>query len=80
MLLDSGTPKSRQPTAVGNVGYSNNVGREFGAPENQAGHNGNQYGSKFLSTGSAGSYQTCNSCGDTGHSSMNCPSVKNGLG
>lgn len=71
-----GNATSIQPTTTGNVGYSSNAGREFGAPENQAGHNGNQYGSKFLSKGSAGLYQTCNSCGDTGHSSMNCSSVK----
>ncbi|KAB2626202.1 replication protein A 70 kDa DNA-binding subunit E [Pyrus ussuriensis x Pyrus communis] len=73
-----GNATSRHPTTAGNVGYSNNAGREFGAPENQASHNGNQYDSKFLSIGSASSYQTCNCCEDTGHSSMNCPSVKHG--
>ncbi|KAM1787213.1 hypothetical protein FF1_037355 [Malus domestica] len=75
-----GNTAIRQPTPAVNVGYSNNAGREFGAPENQAGHHGNQYGGTFLSGGSAGSYQICKSCGDAGHSSMNCPTVMNGAG
>lgn len=49
------------------VNYAGNS-REFGVQY------GNQYGSSGLST--AGSmYQSCNSCGGTGHSSVNCPSI-----
>ncbi|BFG30809.1 hypothetical protein CerSpe_170830 [Prunus speciosa] len=76
-----GNTASRQPTLDVNVGYNNNAGREFGGPESQGGTYRNQFSSpRFPSTGSVGSYLSCNSCGDAGHSSMNCPSVMNGPG
>lgn len=39
---------------------------------------GNQYGgSRFAATAQTGMYSNCTSCGGTGHSSINCPSVVN---
>lgn len=76
-----GNSASRQSTPAMNVNYGNNANREFGAPENQVGQYANQYSSaRFPSSGSVGSYVSCNSCGDAGHSSMNCPTVMNGPG
>ena len=56
---------------------TSNAGKDFGFPGNQGvQYGGNQYGSSGLgSTG--GMYQSCTSCGGTGHSSGNCPSVMN---
>ncbi|XP_052210578.1 replication protein A 70 kDa DNA-binding subunit A-like [Diospyros lotus] len=52
-----------------------------GLPTNQTSQYGNQYnGSRFTASGSSGSYLSCNSCGGTGHSSSNCPSVMTGQG
>lgn len=67
----------RQSTpSVNYSGNASNAGRDFGFPANQGVQHGNQYGSSGLSaTGSTGMYQSCNSCGGTGHSSSNCPSV-----
>ncbi|KAK9928220.1 hypothetical protein M0R45_025366 [Rubus argutus] len=76
-----GSTASRQHTPPVNVGYSTIASRESGAPVNQVGHFGSQYNSpRFPSTGSAGSYPRCNICEGTGHNSMNCPNVMNGLG
>lgn len=70
-----GNIANRQPTPV-DYGNSRNTVREFGAPANQVGQYGNQYSSLGLhATGSSGSYLSCNSCGSTGHSSLNCPSI-----
>ncbi|KAL3500090.1 hypothetical protein ACH5RR_039183 [Cinchona calisaya] len=42
---------------------------------------GSQYGgSRFAATGQTGMHSTCNSCGGTGHSSMNCPTVMSNQG
>ncbi|KAM7490917.1 hypothetical protein LguiA_033838 [Lonicera macranthoides] len=81
-------------TGFGNVGFgetaspvvssmrnSGTAGQGIGAPASQAGQYGNNYsGSRFAATGSTGAYLSCNSCGGTGHSSMNCPSVMSGQG
>ncbi|KAE9467457.1 hypothetical protein C3L33_00641, partial [Rhododendron williamsianum] len=48
-------------------------------PANQASQFGNQYSnSRVTTSGSTGLYMSCNSCGGTGHSSANCPSVMTG--
>lgn len=54
-----------------------NVSREARVNTNYPGTSyGSQYGGSRLSaSGQTGMYSNCNSCGGTGHSSMNCPSV-----
>ncbi|XP_024018543.1 replication protein A 70 kDa DNA-binding subunit A [Morus notabilis] len=70
----------QQPTPV-DFGNTANAGRDFGAPANRVGQYGNQYsGSRFSATASSGMHMSCNSCGATGHSSMNCPSIVNSPG
>ncbi|XP_015897369.3 replication protein A 70 kDa DNA-binding subunit A isoform X1 [Ziziphus jujuba] len=71
---------TRQPTPA-DFGNSVNAVREFGTPANQVGQYGNRYSSSGCpSIGSSGMYLSCNSCGGTGHSSMNCPSIANSPG
>ncbi|XP_038903763.1 replication protein A 70 kDa DNA-binding subunit C-like, partial [Benincasa hispida] len=55
-----------------------NVGREYGTP-NQGIQYGNQYSSSRPSQSTPLNSSTyCNSCGGSGHSSMNCPSIMSG--
>lgn len=57
---------------------TSNVGREYGTP-NQGTQYGNQYNSSRPSPSmSLNSHSYCNSCGGSGHSSMNCPSIMSG--
>ncbi|XP_057963639.1 replication protein A 70 kDa DNA-binding subunit A-like [Malania oleifera] len=75
-----GIRQSGSPT-VNYIGNSSSVRREMVIPANQVGQHGNQYcSSRLPASSSAGVYVSCNSCGGTGHSSSNCPSVMNGLG
>ncbi|XP_021275893.1 LOW QUALITY PROTEIN: replication protein A 70 kDa DNA-binding subunit A [Herrania umbratica] len=54
------------------------AGREYGLPAYQGGHYGNQdSGSRLRETASSMDV-FCNSCGVTGHSSTNCPTIMNG--
>ncbi|KAL1532258.1 replication protein A 70 kDa DNA-binding subunit E isoform X3 [Salvia divinorum] len=80
-LTTGGFGRSRQPETVPAMNYSgvaNNVAREGGASMNQY---GSQYGgSRYPSTGSTGMYTSCGSCGGSGHSSANCPSLMTGAG
>lgn len=70
-----GNVANRQPTPV-DFGNSGNAVRGFGTSANQVGQYGNQYSSSGIrAPGSSGMYVSCNSCGGTGHSSMNCPSI-----
>uniref|UniRef100_A0A2P2QMJ4 Replication protein A subunit n=1 Tax=Rhizophora mucronata TaxID=61149 RepID=A0A2P2QMJ4_RHIMU len=48
--------------------------RELGSLANQVGQNGNFYSNSFP-TSCSGAQVCCNSCGATGHSSANCPSI-----
>ncbi|XP_042506103.1 replication protein A 70 kDa DNA-binding subunit E-like [Macadamia integrifolia] len=66
---------SAAPPAVNYLGSSNNVGRDMGLLANQVGQYGNQYSSVRGTAGSTGVYLHCNSCGGTGHTAQNCPSV-----
>lgn len=68
---------NREPaTTVPNYGMNTSVGRDMGVHANQGASYGSQYGgSRFTSTNSSGMYSSCNSCGGTGHTSANCPSV-----
>ncbi|XP_040986681.1 replication protein A 70 kDa DNA-binding subunit A-like [Juglans microcarpa x Juglans regia] len=68
---------NRQPTPSMNyTGNSSNAGKDFSVPSHQAGRYGNQYNSSIAAAiGTPGSYPFCNSCGGTGHSSTNCPSI-----
>jgi replication factor A1 len=74
---------NRQPTPpmVNYTGNSNSAGNVFSASSHHVGQYGNQYNSSMAAaTGTPGSYLLCNSCGGTGHSSSNCPSIMNGPG
>ncbi|GAB4834819.1 hypothetical protein Ancab_033087 [Ancistrocladus abbreviatus] len=66
------------------MSYSRNTvgaGREFGLSANQMGQYGNQCsGSRYPSANTPGIYLTCSSCGGSGHSSTNCPSIMNAPG
>ncbi|THF95725.1 hypothetical protein TEA_025318 [Camellia sinensis var. sinensis] len=72
----------QQPPPIASyMGSTSNAGGEFGLPANQVGQYVNQYSSSRLPTsGSTGMYLSCNSCGGSGHSSTNCPSVMSGQG
>ncbi|KAL6556466.1 hypothetical protein OROGR_005754 [Orobanche gracilis] len=64
-------------------GINSNAARQSGASASQLSSHSNvgnnQYGGpRFNSTGSTGAYMSCNSCGSTGHSSMNCPNLMSG--
>lgn len=80
---DSGLPAVKEEPSLptNTAAYRQSAagsGRGFGIPANQAGQYGNQYsGSRSTPTASAGMYLSCNSCGATGHSSVNCPSIAN---
>lgn len=70
----------REPAPpVGNyIGSTTTGSQQFGVPGNHAGQYMSQYGGpRLAATGSSGVFMTCNSCGGTGHSSTNCPSVMN---
>ncbi|KAJ4950853.1 hypothetical protein NE237_027685 [Protea cynaroides] len=67
--------RSATPPAVNYLGSSGGAGRNIGLPANQMGHYGNQYSSERGTAGATGVYLHCNSCGGTGHTSQNCPSV-----
>ncbi|MCD7457164.1 hypothetical protein HAX54_034370 [Datura stramonium] len=56
-------------------GSNSSISRESGLQGNR--QYGNQFtGSQFAPTGSStGTYMSCNSCGGTGHSASNCPSM-----
>ncbi|CAK7355970.1 unnamed protein product [Dovyalis caffra] len=73
-----GSRQAGQPGSnpMGSSSYADNVG----LPANQVGQYGNQYNSKFPMQSSSGAYLSCNSCGATGHSSANCPSIMNAPG
>ncbi|CAL5359421.1 hypothetical protein CsSME_00049574 [Camellia sinensis var. sinensis] len=78
-----GSVGARQPPlpSASYMGSTSNAGGEFGLPANQVGQYVNQYSSSRLPTsGSTGMYLSCNSCGGSGHSSTNCPSVMSGQG
>ncbi|XP_057786647.1 replication protein A 70 kDa DNA-binding subunit A-like [Salvia miltiorrhiza] len=72
-LTTVGFGGSGEPATAAAMNYSgvtNNVAREGGASMSQS---GNQYGgSRYPSTGI---YTSCGSCGSSGHSSANCPSL-----
>lgn len=53
-------------TSVGRDAMHANQGTSYGSQDG---------GSRFPSTSSTGMYSNCNSCGGTGHTSANCPSV-----
>ncbi|TYG42258.1 hypothetical protein ES288_D12G242000v1 [Gossypium darwinii] len=52
--------------------------REYGLPVNQGGQYGNRYGGSGLRESASNMDIFCNSCGVTGHSSTNCPTIMNG--
>lgn len=52
--------------------------REYGLPVNQGGQYGNHYGGSGLRESASNMDIFCNSCGVTGHSSTNCPTIMNG--
>lgn len=63
---------------VSPIRNSSYVGREYGTP-NQGIQLGNQYNSSRLTPSMPlNSNMYCNSCGSSGHSSMNCPSIMSG--
>ncbi|KAL5550823.1 hypothetical protein UlMin_000999 [Ulmus minor] len=72
---------NRHPMSV-DFGNSPSAHRELGTPANQVSQFGNQYNTnpRFAAPGSSGLNMSCNSCGGTGHSSMNCPSISNTQG
>lgn len=57
----------KQPPAPPNVNYMGN-------------NQGGQYENQHNSCSNTGVFMCCNSCGGTGHSSANCPSLMNGQG
>lgn len=62
-------------TVPGYGASATSVGRDA-MQANQGTSYGSQYGgSRFPSTSSTNMYSSCNSCGGTGHTSANCPSV-----
>ncbi|GLT91316.1 hypothetical protein SLE2022_092090 [Rubroshorea leprosula] len=72
-ITASTTDVSRQHAPAGAAGGG------YGSFANLAGQYGNQYsGSSLTATGSSVGHMFCNSCGATGHSSTNCPSVMSG--
>ncbi|XWS62261.1 hypothetical protein CRYUN_Cryun07bG0195000 [Craigia yunnanensis] len=52
--------------------------REYGLPTNQGGQYGNQYSGSRLRETTSNMDVFCNSCGNSGHSSTNCPTIMNG--
>lgn len=74
--------KLKEPmNPVTNYGGSNSsIIRESGLQGNRQGPYGNQLtSSQFAPTGSStGMYMSCNSCGGSGHSASNCPSMMSG--
>lgn len=67
--------KESAATLPGYGASATSVGRDA-MHANQGTSYGTQYGgSRFPSTSSTGMYSNCNSCGGTGHTSANCPSV-----
>lgn len=63
---------------VSPIRNSTNFSREYGTP-NQGVQYGNQYSSSRPSPSTPLNSNTyCNSCGGSGHSSMNCPSIMSG--
>ncbi|XP_027082062.2 replication protein A 70 kDa DNA-binding subunit A-like [Coffea arabica] len=58
------------------------IGRESGLNTNYQGtsHGSQSGGSRFPPTRQTGMYSNCTSCGGTGHSSVNCPSVASNQG
>ncbi|CAN4076368.1 unnamed protein product [Withania somnifera] len=74
--------KLKEPmNPVTNYGGSNSsISRESGLQGNPQGPYGNQFtGSQFAPTGSsAGMHMSCSSCGGSGHSASNCPSMMSG--
>ncbi|KAF7126680.1 hypothetical protein RHSIM_Rhsim11G0025400 [Rhododendron simsii] len=76
----SGSFEARKPLppVVNYAGSTINSGN-VAPPANQASQFGNQFGnSRVTTSGSTGMYTSCNSCGGTGHSSANCPSIMTG--
>ncbi|KAH6820454.1 Replication factor-A protein 1-like protein [Perilla frutescens var. hirtella] len=79
-LATGGFGGSEEPAvpATNYSGITSNVASEGGASMSSY---GNQYGgSRFPSTGSTGTYTSCGSCGGSGHTSANCPSLMSGPG
>ncbi|KAJ4829421.1 hypothetical protein Tsubulata_006616 [Turnera subulata] len=74
----TGSVENRQSGMLGSshTGNINSGGRDFGLAANQAGQFGNQYGRFPMPSGSS-VQPSCNSCGATGHSYANCPSIMN---
>lgn len=77
----TGNNRQTTPPMINYTGNSSNSGKEFSVLSHQVGQYGNQYNSSVIAaTGTPGSYLLCNSCGGSGHSSANCPSIMNGPG
>ncbi|KAL9246974.1 hypothetical protein vseg_020451 [Gypsophila vaccaria] len=55
-------------------------GIEMGGFNSNTSQYGNQYSGGYGGGGASGMYATCTSCGGTGHSSTNCPSILSGPG
>ncbi|KAK9716124.1 hypothetical protein RND81_06G212600 [Saponaria officinalis] len=69
--------------ASSNVNYRvtpSSSGIEMGGFNSNTSQYGNQYSGGYGGAGASGMYATCTSCGGTGHSSTNCPSIINGPG
>ncbi|GAB4857933.1 hypothetical protein Ancab_015838 [Ancistrocladus abbreviatus] len=74
MSLNAGQPATFTMSDGGNT---KRAYREIGGSADQMGY-GNQYsGSRYPAANAPGIYSTCSSCGGSGHSSTNCPSIMN---
>ncbi|KAL4346267.1 hypothetical protein GQ457_17G019590 [Hibiscus cannabinus] len=62
----------------GSRGIAPTASREYGLPVNQGGQYGNHYSGSRLRESAPSTDIFCNSCGVTGHSSTNCPTIMNG--
>ncbi|CAN0906747.1 Replication protein A 70 kDa DNA-binding subunit C [Linum grandiflorum] len=63
-------------TGMGNIGSGQTGLGHMGS--HQVGEYSNQYNSRFSTLLESGGPMSCNSCGATSHSSMNCPSIMAG--
>ncbi|KAH9606522.1 hypothetical protein KSS87_018912, partial [Heliosperma pusillum] len=81
---ESISPNIGTISGSGHVGMtpSSFTGREMGGFNSTTSQYGNQYNGGYGGASASGMYTstTCTSCGGTGHSSGNCPSIVNGPG
>ncbi|XP_010677435.2 replication protein A 70 kDa DNA-binding subunit A [Beta vulgaris subsp. vulgaris] len=70
-----------QPASGVSYGTNSGIpGREPGKFNNNTSQFGNQYSGGYVGSSASGMPVTCSSCGGTGHSATNCPSIINGPG